>query len=97
MTSKNFSVFGSKRKSKAVATQGALDVAAKYFVYKLYDATRHDRMQWLTLRGIDESEATIERAVERGWVVLRRRGGANLRQSEAALTEEGRKLARTGR
>jgi len=35
--------------------------------------------------------------VERGLAVLQRRTGASLRQSEAALTEEGRRLARKGR
>jgi hypothetical protein len=38
------------------------------------------------VKGIDESQATIERAVELGWAVLQRRTGASLRQSEAALT-----------
>ena len=59
----------------------AIDVSAKYFVYKLYDAIRRDRIQWVPLKGIDESQATIERAAERGWVVLQRRTEASLRQS----------------
>jgi hypothetical protein len=97
MASKNFSAFVSKAKPNVARTRDALDVAARYFVYKLYDATRRDRTQWVQVKGIDESQATIERAVELGWVVLQRRTGANLRQSEAALTEEGRRLARIGR
>jgi hypothetical protein len=96
MPSKIFNTFASKAKSK-VATRDALDVAARYFVYKLYDATRRDQMQWVPLRGIDETQATIERAVELGWAVVQRRTGASPRQSEAALTEEGRRLARVRR
>ena len=72
----------------------AIDVAAKYFVYKLYDATRRDRIQWVPLKGIDETQAAIERAVERGWAVLQRQQGASLCQSDAALTDEGWRLAR---
>jgi hypothetical protein len=53
-------------------------------------------MQWATLRGIGELRATVERAVERGWVVLQGVGGKPL-DRKAALTEEGRRLARKGR
>ena len=97
MANKRFSPFASAVKPKVVKTRDALDVAARYFVYKLYDATRRDQMQWVPLKGIDESQATIERAVERGWAVLRRRPAAGPRQREAAVTEEGRRLARMGR
>ena len=86
-----------KSKGKSFKTIGAIDVAARYFVYKLYDATRRDETQWVPLKEIDESQATIERAVERGWAVLQRQPGASPRQSEAALTDEGRRLARMGR
>jgi hypothetical protein len=97
MASKTFSPFASTAKPKVIRTRDALDVAARYFVYKLYDATRRDRIQWVPLKGIDESQTTIERAVELGWAVVQRRSGVSLRQSEAALTEEGRRLARMGR
>jgi hypothetical protein len=86
-----------KPTSKVIKTLDAIDVAAKYFVYKLYDTTRRDETQWVPLKEIDESQATVERAVELGWAVLQRQTGASLRQSEAALTEEGRRLARMGR
>ena len=86
----------SKAPSKITKILDAIDVAAKYFVYKLYDATLQDRTQWMPLEARDESQAAIERAVKRGWAVLQRRQGAGPRQSEAALTEEGRRLARTG-
>src|SRR5277367_1938721 len=97
MAIRRFSPFASTATPKVVRTRGALDVAARYFVYKLYDATRQDRIQWVPLKGIDESQATVERAVQLGWAVLQRRSGANLRQSEAMLTDEGRRLARMGR
>ena len=97
MAVRRFSPFASTAKPKVVKTRDALDVAARYFVYKLYDATRRDQMQWVPLKGIDESQATIGRAVGLGWAVLQRRPGASLRQCEAALTDEGRRLARMGR
>jgi hypothetical protein len=48
------------------------------------------------LYGLGESAASISRAVERGWVVLRGVGG-KLLERKAALTDEGRRLARRGR
>jgi hypothetical protein len=53
-------------------------------------------MQWATLRGMDELRATVTRAVERGWVVLQDVKGKPL-DRKAALTDEGRRLARKGR
>ncbi len=95
MVSKRFNIFASKAPPKA--TRDALDVGARYFLYKLYDATRREPMQWVSLKGIDESPATISRAMERGWVVLQRRRGSKRQKREAALTAEGRRLARKGR
>ena len=43
-----------------------------------------------------ESAATISRAVEHGWVVLQDAGAKPL-ERKAALTDEGRRLARRGR
>jgi hypothetical protein len=57
---------------------------------------RGQSMQWATLYGLGESAATISRAVERGWVVLQGVGGKPL-ERKAALTDEGRRLARKGR
>ena len=79
-----------------VMTLNAIDVAARYFVYKLYEATDGQPMQWATLQGLGESAATISRAVERGWVVLQSVGMKPL-ERRAALTDEGRRLARRGR
>jgi hypothetical protein len=94
MANRTFNIPRSKDQSKANKILDAIDVAAKYFVYKVYDATRRDRIQWVSLKGIDESQAALERAVKRGWIVQRQSGP---RQSEAALTEDGRRLARMGR
>ena len=83
-------------KSKSFKTIGAIDVAAKYLVYKLYEATDGQPMRWATLRGIGELRATVERAIERGWVILEGTSGKPL-ERKAALTDEGRRLARRGR
>ena len=52
MASKTFNPFASTTKLKAVRTRDALDVAARYFVYKLYEATGRQPMQWATLHGL---------------------------------------------
>ena len=83
-----------KAKAKVVKTRDGTDVAARYFVYKLYEATGGNPMQWTALYGIGESAATISRAVERGWVVLQ---VSKPLERKAALTDEGRRLARKGR
>jgi hypothetical protein len=67
-----------KSKGKSFKTIGAIDVAARYFVYKQYEATGRRPMQWealhvmqwAALHGLGESAATISRAVELGWVIL---------------------------
>src|SRR6266478_1637852 len=80
-------------KPKVKNTLDAIDVAARYFVYKLYEATDGRWMQWQVLHGMGESAATISRAVERGWVVLQEVSRKPLERM-AALTDEGRRLAR---
>ena len=89
---------GGKNKGtpKSVKIANPIDVAACYFVYKLYEATSGQPMQWGTLRGMGESPATIARAVERGWVILEGTSG-KLLERKAVLTDEGRRLARRGR
>ena len=84
-----------KGRPKVIAREG-LDVAARYFVYKLYEATDGQPMQWQVLHGMGESAATISRAVELGWIILRDERGKPL-DRKAALTDEGRRLARRGR
>jgi hypothetical protein len=83
-------------KSNSFKTIDAIGVAAKYFVYKLYEATDGQPMRSAPLRGMGELRATVERAVERGWVVLEGTSG-KLMERNAALTDEGRRLARRGR
>jgi hypothetical protein len=81
---------------KVIKTHEGIDVAARYFVYKLYEATDGQPMQWQLLHGMGESAATISGAVERGWVILQDLKGKPL-ERKAALTDEGRRLARKGR
>jgi hypothetical protein len=83
-------------KSKAIKGREGIDVAARYFAYKLYETTGGERQQWGVLREMAESPATVTRAVERGWVVLQDVKGRPL-ERKAALTDEGRRLARRGR
>jgi hypothetical protein len=57
-------------------------------------------MRWATVRGLGElratvERATVERAVERGWVILEGTSGRPL-ERKAVLTDEGRRLARRG-
>jgi hypothetical protein len=83
-----------KGRSRVIKIRAGTDVAARYFVYKIYEATDGQPMQWRVLHGMGESAATISRAVERGWVVLQ---GSKPLERKAALTDEGRRLARRGR
>ena len=91
-----FNAPSAKGRPKVIKIRDGTDVAARYFVYKLYEATGGQPMQWRVLHGLGESAATISRAVERGWVVLQGVGGKPL-DRKAALTDEGRRLARRGR
>jgi hypothetical protein len=52
--------------------------------------------QWKELRDLGETLNTVGRAVERGWVILDS-AGSGLQGRSAALTAEGRRLARKGR
>jgi pyruvate carboxylase len=83
-----------KGRPKVIKIRDGTDVAARYLVYKLYDATGGQPLQWHVLQRMGESAATISRAVERGWVVV---DGAKAAARKAALTDEGRRLARRGR
>ena len=96
MASRTFNIPKTKGTTKIAKTRAATDVAARYFVYKLYEATDGQPMQWGTLREMDELQATVARAVELGWVILQGVSGKPLAR-KAALTDEGRRLARKGR
>jgi hypothetical protein len=91
-----FNILSTKGQSKVVKTRDGTDVAARYFVYKLYEATDGHPMQWQILHGMGESAATISRAVERRWVILQEVSRKPL-ERKAALTDDGRRLARKGR
>jgi hypothetical protein len=91
-----FNATKTKDQSKVIKTRDGTDVAARYFVYKLYEATDRQPLQWQLLHGMGESAATISRAVERGWVILGGTSGKPL-ERKAVLTDEGRRLARKGR
>jgi hypothetical protein len=65
-----FNIPTTKAQSKFIKTRDGIDVGARYFVYKLYEATDGQWMQWRVLHGMGESAATISWAVERGWVIL---------------------------
>jgi len=83
------------RKSKPPRTAEALDVAARYFLYKLYDATNRQPGAWQMLgKMIGESRETIARAVERGWVVVRDEAVGKVKVRSGMLTDEGRQVAR---
>jgi hypothetical protein len=84
-------------KSKPAKTAGAVDIAARYFVYKLYEATDGVLGAWHVLGKIGETPATMARAVERGWVVTREVGLGKRKLVSASLTGEGRLVARKGR
>jgi hypothetical protein len=85
------------RKSKPPRTAEALDVAARYFLYKLYDATNRQPGAWQVLgKMIGESRETVSRAVERGWVVVRDEAVGKVKVRSGMLTEEGRQVARRG-
>ena len=79
MVIRTFNIPKGKPKAKVTKTRNGTDVAARYFVYKLYEATDGRPMQWGMLRGMDESRTTIARAVERGWVILQGASRWNVR------------------
>ena len=85
-----------KGRARLIRIRDGTEVAARHFVYKLYDTTDGQPMRWRVLHGMGESAATISQAGERGWVVLQEVERKPL-DRKAALTDEGRRLARKGR
>jgi hypothetical protein len=75
-------------------TAEPLDIAARYLVYKLYVPGQAITGFWQPLSMIGEAAATVGRAVERGWIVLREEGEGTTKERYVALTDEGRVLAR---
>jgi hypothetical protein len=96
MANRTFNIPKNKGTPKTAKIADPVDVAARYFAYKLYEATGGQPKTWATLREMGERAATIFRAVERGWVIVEGTSGKP-RERKAALTDEGRRLARKGR
>jgi hypothetical protein len=86
-----------KAKSKRPRTGEAVDVAARYFVYELFDATGGITGAWHVLgKVVGERQAAVAKAVERGWVVTHEVGLGKGKVVRASLTTTGRVLARKG-
>ena len=77
-------------------TSAAVDIAARFFVYKLFSATDDQPLTWHELDGMGEAPATVAKAVERGWVNVRRDDTGMAEGQSASLTDEGRRLALRG-
>jgi hypothetical protein len=67
---------------------GCIDVAARYFVYELYDASGYAGA-WKVLREKGQVQATVARAVERGWAIVREDGKGKSKVRSASLTMGG--------
>ena len=70
---------------KPLRSADAIDVAARHLVYKLYDATGGQLGAWQVLREIGEAQATVARAVERGWLLVRQDGSRKVQLHCTAL------------
>ena len=81
-------------RSKPSRTAEAIDVAARYFVYELFDVTSGILGAWHVLGKVGERQATVAKAGERGWVITREVGLGKRKLVSASLTSEGRVLAR---
>jgi hypothetical protein len=73
-----------------------LDIAARYLAYKLHVPGKPMTESWHPLSTLGEAAATVGRAVELGWVTLRDVGQGRTRERYAALTDDGRQVARKG-
>jgi hypothetical protein len=90
--SKLSSIAGTGSRSRRAAE--AVDIAAKYLVYKLYDATSGRSDAWQALGGIGEQPEALTRAVERGWLIVRDDKVGRFKVLSGLLTDEGRRLGR---
>jgi hypothetical protein len=87
MTIGTFNILSTK--PKVVKTRDGTDVAARYFAYKLYEATDGQPMQWRTILGLSAKQAAVDYAVEKGWIIVEE--GCSVR-----VTDEGCSLVRRG-
>ena len=90
--SKRFVIATAKRKPSG-SLEG-VDVAARYFVYKLYDAAGGKAALWQPVNGFKEAAVAVSRAVERGCVHVRDERMGRAKRTTAMLTENGRLMAR---
>lgn len=81
-------------KRKLLEAGEAVDNAARYLVYKLYAPVQAIAGSWQPISMLGESAAAVGRAVERGWVIVRDEEQGTTRERYAALTDEGRLVAR---
>ena len=84
-----------KGEGKPIRSAESIDIAARYLVYSLSDATRGAREEWHALHEFCEEAEIVARAMERGWVVvfIHRRAGKGT-MPVVALTDKGRRMAR---
>ena len=81
---------------KPSRTGEPIDVAARHFVYKLFEATNGQPGVWQALKELREAKATVARAVKGGWVVVRQDEGRKTKVQTGSLTDEGRRVGRKG-
>ena len=86
--------FNANTRTKPRRPGEAVDVAARYFIYELYDATGGHAGEWKALRADGEVQPSVARAVERGWAIVRDDGKGSTKVRSASLTDEGRRMAR---
>ena len=84
-----------KGEGEPIRSAEGIDIAARYLVYNLFEATRGAQQEWRALREFCEEEEIVARAMERGWVVVFiHRRGAKGTIPVVALTDKGRRMAR---
>jgi hypothetical protein len=88
------STFVNTDKNKSSKIAAVVDIAARHLVAKLFDVTAGKQGAWQLLSQFGEGPATVARAVERGWMVLRDEWADESTVQSASLTSEGRVLAR---
>jgi hypothetical protein len=71
----------------------AVDGAALYLLYKLFDATAGRSDAWQVLGNTEERLETVARAVERGWIIIRDDRIGRIKVQSGLLTRQGRRLA----
>jgi len=88
--------FIASTKVKPLRTAEAEDVAARHLTYKLYEATNGTPGAWHPLGEVGERPATVARALDLGWIVVRNHEMGRKKTLSACLTDEGRRRARKG-